>query len=107
MLTPHQHLRELTDALGAVGSIAGTNTKGRQLLTSLQTHICNILTPPPILPANAPEQRVEQMVHLVQQRVIDDTPIVPIQWISNAPGISALRNPMAKQSLKVTPRVHQ
>ncbi len=51
--TPAWH--ELTDELVAEGFIAGTITKGRRLLTLLQTHICNILTPPPILPANAPE----------------------------------------------------
>jgi hypothetical protein len=73
----------------------------------LLTHICNILTPPPILPASALEQRVKQRVHTEQQRVINNTPIVPIQRISNAPEIMAPRNPMAKWSLKMIPRAHQ
>jgi hypothetical protein len=73
----------------------------------LQTHIGNILTPPPTLPATEQEQRVEQRVSADQQRVIDNTPIITLQWISNAPVIMVLRNPMAKRSLKVTPHVHQ
>ncbi len=34
-LTPHQHLRALTEELAAEGSIAGMTTKGRRLLTLL------------------------------------------------------------------------
>ncbi len=49
-LTPHQHLRELTDKLAAEESIAGNTTKGRHLLKLLLTHITNIITPPHPLP---------------------------------------------------------
>jgi hypothetical protein len=76
--TPHQHLCELTDKLAAEGTIAGTTNKGRRLLTLLQTHIGNILTPPPPIPAPTTEQRVEQRVSAEQQRVIDDTPIITL-----------------------------
>ena len=49
-LTPHQHLRKLTDELAVKGTKVGTTIKGRRLLTLLQTHIRDILTPPLILP---------------------------------------------------------
>ena len=39
--------------------------------------------------------------------MINDTPIITLQQISDAPEIMALRNPTAKRSLKVTPYVHQ
>ncbi len=74
----------------------GTYTKGWQLLTSLQTHICNIPTPPPIIPANALEQRVEQRVCLKQLRVIDNKPIVPIQRIFRRPGDHGVTQPNSK-----------
>jgi hypothetical protein len=107
MLTPHQHLRTLTGELAAEGSIVGTTTKGRWLLTLVQSHISNILTPPPPLPATATKQRVEQRVSMEQQRVIKDTPIITLPCITNAPAIMKSCNPMAKQAIKTAPLVHQ
>jgi hypothetical protein len=96
MLTPHQHLRALTKELAAEGSIAGTTTIGHRLLTLLQFHIGNILTPPPLLCAMATEQRVEQRVSTEQQRVINNTPIITLRRITNAPAIMKSRNQTAK-----------
>ena len=48
-LTPYQHLRAPTDELAEEGSKAGHTTKGHRLLTLLQSHIGDILTPPPII----------------------------------------------------------
>jgi hypothetical protein len=42
-----------------------------------------------------------------KQRVIDDTPIITIKRITNAPPIMQARNPTAKRQLKNTPRVHR
>jgi hypothetical protein len=42
-----------------------------------------------------------------EQRVIDDTPILTIPCITNAPAIMQSRNPTAKQALKTTPRIHR
>jgi hypothetical protein len=53
------------------------------------------------------EQRVEQRVSAKQQRVIDDTPIITLHCIMDAPAIMASRNPTAKQAIKTTPPVHQ
>jgi hypothetical protein len=106
-LTPHQHLCEPTDELAAKDNIAGTTSNCRRLLTVLQLHIGNILTPPPPLPSAAMEQRVKQRVSAEKQRMIDDTPIITLQCITDAPAIMASCNPMAKRAVKTTPRVHQ
>ncbi len=42
-----------------------------------------------------------------EQRVIDDTPILTIPCITNAPAIMQSRNPTAKRALKTTPRIHR
>ena len=107
MLTPHQHLRTLTGELAAEGSIVGTTTKGRWLLTLVQSHISNILTPPPPLPATATEQRVEQRVSAEQQRVVNNTPIITLQCITDVPAIMKSQNLMATRAVKTTPLVHQ
>jgi hypothetical protein len=99
MLTPHQHLCTLTEELAAEGSIAGTTTKGRWLLTLLQSHIGNIST--------ATEQRVEQRVSAEQQRLINDTPIITLQCITDVPAIMKSQNLMATRAVKTTPLVHQ
>jgi hypothetical protein len=104
--TPHQHLRELTDELAAEGTIAGMANKGHRLLTLLQTHIGNILTPQSLIPAPTTEHRVEQRVSTEQQRVIDDTPIITLQCITDAPAIMASCNPTAKRNIKTTPVTH-
>jgi hypothetical protein len=50
---------------------------------------------------------VEQKVSAEQHRVIDDTPIITLQHIMDAPAIMASHNPMAKWAVKTTPQVHQ
>jgi hypothetical protein len=105
-LTPHQHLRALTEELATKGTIAGATTKGRCLLMLLQKHIGNILTPPPPIPDQGTEQRVEQGVNAEQQRVIDDTPIITLDCITNTPAIMRSRNPTAKRNITTTPVVH-
>ena len=99
VLTPHQHLRKLTDELAAEGSKAGRTTKGRRLLKLLQLHIGDILIPPPVIPPTLPTMSEEQRVNAEQQRVIDESPIVMIPRITNAPAIMQSRNPTAKRQL--------
>jgi hypothetical protein len=79
----------------AKDTIAEMTTQGQRLLTLLQLHIGNILTPPPPLFAAAIKQRVEQRVSAEQQRVIDNTPIITLQRIRDVPANMASRNPMA------------
>jgi hypothetical protein len=105
-MTPHQHLRELTDELAVEGTKAGSTTKGLRLLTMLQTHIRDILVPPPLLPP-VPTVAADQRVNAEQQRVIDDTPIITIPRITDAPQIMTSRNPTAKRQIKITPLVHK
>ena len=87
VLTPHQHLRELTDELAAEGSTAGQMTKGRRLLKLLQLHIGDILTPLPVIAPSLPKMSEEQRVNTEQLRVINDSPIVMIPRITDAPAI--------------------
>jgi hypothetical protein len=41
-----------------------------------------------------------------QQWVINETPIITLQPITDAPAIMASRNPAAKRNIKTTPAVH-
>jgi hypothetical protein len=79
--------------------------KKKQLLRLLQTRIQVLLNPPPILL----EQRVDNdaIAREEEQRVIDNTPILTIPRITEAPAIMQSRNPMAKRTLKNTPRLHR
>jgi hypothetical protein len=66
------------------------------LLQQLEQGIKKLLAPPP----NVEEQRVQeartQAVRKEEQRVIDNTPIVTIPQITDAPNIMQSRNPTAK-----------
>ncbi len=55
------------------------------------------------------DQRVDNnaIAREVEQRVIDDTPILTLPQITEAPGIMQSHNPTAKQTLKNTPCLHQ
>ncbi len=65
------------------------------------------MAPPP----NVEEQRVReartQAVREEEQRVINDTPIVTIPQITDAPKIMQSQNPTAKRALKKTARLHR
>jgi hypothetical protein len=80
-----------------------TTPKGQHILQLLQDHITTLLAPPP----TAKEQRVNNdIIREAEQRVIDDSPIITIPRITDAPGIIEARNPTAKRKSKETPRVH-
>jgi hypothetical protein len=49
---------------------------------------------------------INQQNREAERRVIDETPIIIIPLITNAPGIMELRNPTNKRVLKSTPRTH-
>ncbi len=108
-LTPHQHLQALTKELADVTTSAGTTAKGRALIKVLQTTIKCILTPPASTSTPRIEQRVreeEQRVREEEQTVVDDTPIITIPRITNAPPIMQACNPTSKRALKSAPRIH-
>ena len=102
-MTAHQHFRALTDELTECAHPAGATPKGRRLLNLLRTRINTILNPPTAID----EQRVNDTAREEDQRVIDETPILTIPRITDAPSIIDARNPTAKRALKGTPRLHR
>jgi hypothetical protein len=74
--------------------------KGQRILHLLQDCITALLAPPP----TTKEQREnDKIVCKVGQRVIDDSPIITIPRITDAPGIIEARNLTAKRKLKEMP----
>jgi len=74
------------------------------LIKQLQSNITKILNPSI---EHDEEQRVRIIKQEQQQRVIDDTPIVTIPRITNAPPIMHAHNLTAKRHLKNTPHIHR
>jgi hypothetical protein len=106
-MSPHQHLHALTNELTEGFSVANQTTNGKRLLRMLCYCITTMLAPPPTLE----EQRVESSTNLIrrkaEQRVINKSPILTIQHITDAPGIMESCNPKAKRALKATLRTHK
>jgi len=106
-LTKHQHFRALTEELTEAVDKANATTAGKRLVKALQRKIEQALNPNLV----QDEQRVredEQRVAIeIQQRVLDNTPILTIPRITDAPAIMQSRNPTAKRRLKENPRVHR
>jgi hypothetical protein len=48
----------------------------------------------------------QQEAHNAQQRVIDNSPILTVPHLTDAPPVMLMQNPMAKLILKSTPRLH-
>jgi hypothetical protein len=104
LLTPHQHLRALTNELTDNTEFASATPKGRRLLRLLATRIDGLLTPPP----TREQQRVtEGEQRKAEQRVIDESPIITIPHITDAPPIMQAQNPTAKRTLKTTHCLHR
>ncbi len=105
-LTKHQHFWALMEELANVVEEANVTPAGRRLIKTLQMKIKHALN----LPDVQEEQRVRGQEQRVarenEQRVIDDTPILTIPCITDAPAIMQSRNPMAKRMLKNNPRVN-
>jgi hypothetical protein len=104
---PHQHFRALTNELTEHTAQANSTPKGRSLPKLMSTRIKSLLHPPHILG----EQRVIAEHHHeaceAEQRVIDDSPIITIPRITDAPPVMLMRNPTAKWTLQTTPRLHR
>jgi hypothetical protein len=86
----HQHLRALTNELRDLTAVAASISKGQRLLKLLQSNLHTILNPPSLMATPQTEQRVtkeQQRVREEEQRVINDTPILTIPRITNAPPI--------------------
>jgi hypothetical protein len=82
-MPPHQHFCALIDKLVECLHPAGATAKGRHLLKLLVQRIDNILHPlPPVT-----KQWVRDEAREVKQRVINNTPIVTIPRLTDAPAI--------------------
>jgi hypothetical protein len=102
-MTPHQHFCALTDKLAKLTLIASATDKGRRLIKLLQSNIEDILHPPTLAFSPQGEQRVREE----EQRVIDETTILTVPRITDAPPIMQSQNPTAKRVLKITPQIHR
>ncbi len=105
-MTKQQHFRALPEELTEVVNDANAAPAGKRLVKALQRKIEQALTP--IIVQG--EQRVredEQRVAIKnRQQVLDNTPILTIPCITDAPAIMQSRNPTAKRRLKENPRIH-
>jgi hypothetical protein len=103
-MTPHQHLHELTNKLNDTAIRVIGTTKGRRLLKKLEEGITKLLAETPTME----EQRVRtQAIREEEQRVIDESPILTIPRITDAPNIMQSQNPTAKRTVKNTVRLHR
>ncbi len=83
-LTPHQHLRALTEELTDNTELASGTPKGWHLLRLLATRINGLLT----LPPTREQQRVMEIEQRKEeQRVFDESPMITIPHITDAPPI--------------------
>ena len=106
-MTPHHHLRVLMEELAEATPVASNTPKGKRLLKFLVQKIEDLLHPAPPIK----EQRVEKKDGLarqtVEQRVINETPIITIPRITALPPIVTFNNPTAKRKLKGTKCLHR
>jgi hypothetical protein len=105
--TPHQHLRALTDALTDGATEATHTPNGKRLLQLLRDRITTMLALPPTLE----DQRVANHNIILkqeaeEQRVMNNSPILTIEHITNAPGIVESWNPTTKWALKMAHCTH-
>jgi hypothetical protein len=89
--------------VGQINSIASATKKGRWLIKLLQSKIEDILD----LPALANIPQAEQRVREEEQKMIDETPILTIPWITDAPPTMQAWNQTVNRVLKITPRLHR
>ena len=96
----------MTEELTENTEIAGVTPKGRRLLKLLGTRIKTNLDPPPV----SDEQRVildhQKAAREEEQRVINESPIITLRRLTDAPPIKLTRNQEAKRNLRKTPRLH-
>jgi hypothetical protein len=83
-------------------AIASATAKERRLIELHRSKIEDILHPPDL--ANTPQ--TEQRVSEEEQKVIDETPILTVLRITDAPPTMQAQNPTAKRVLKNTPWIH-
>jgi hypothetical protein len=93
----------LTDAVDD----ANVMTAGKRLVKALQRKIEQALNPNLVQDEQRVREDEQRVARENQQRVVDNTPILTIPRITDAPPIMQSRNPTAKRRLHENPRIHQ
>jgi hypothetical protein len=93
----------LTDAVDD----ANATTAGKRLVKALQRKIEQALNPNFVQDEQRVREDEQRVVRENKQRVLDNTPILTIPRITDAPPIMQSRNPTAKRRLKENPRIHR
>ncbi len=86
-LTQQQHFRALTEELAKVVDSVNGTLMGRRLIKNLQAKIKEALQPPNVQEEQRVREQEQRVMREQEQRVIDDTPILTIPCITNAPAI--------------------
>ncbi len=106
-LTKQQHFWALTEELAEAVEDANATPAGKQLIKALQGKIKQTLNPQIVQDEQRVREHEQRVERENQQRVIDNTPILTIPRITDAPAIMQSRNPMAKWMLNNNPRIHR
>jgi hypothetical protein len=105
-LTKQQHFWALTEELAEAVEDANATPAGKRLIKALQGKIKQALNPQIVQDEQRVREHEQRVERENQQRVIDNTPILTIPGITDAPAIMQSRNPTAKRMLKNNPRIH-
>jgi len=106
-LTKQQHFRALTEELTEAVNEANATPAGKRLVKALQKKIEQALNPNIVQDEQRVREDEQRVARENQQRVLDNTPILTIPRITDAPAIMQSRNPTAKRRLKENPRIHR
>ncbi len=106
-LTKQQHFWALTEELAKAVEEANATPAGKRLIKALQGKIKQALSPQIVQGEQRVREHEKRVERENQQRVIDNTPILTIPCITDAPAIMQSRNPTAKRMLKNNPRIHR
>jgi hypothetical protein len=85
---------------------ANATPAGKQIIKALLGKIKQALNPQVVQDEQRVREHEQRVERENQQRMIDNTPILTIPRITDAPAIMQSRNPTAKRMLKNNPRIH-
>jgi hypothetical protein len=86
---------------------ANATPAGKRLVKALQKKIEQALHPNIFQDEQRVREDEQRVARENQQQVLDNTPILTIPRITDAPAIIQSRNPMAKRRLKENPQIHR
>jgi hypothetical protein len=106
-LTKQRHFQALMEELAKAVEDANATPAGKQLIKALQGKIKQALNPQIVQDEQRVREHEERVERENQQKVIDNTPILTIPHITDAPAKMQSRNPTAKQMLNNKLRIHR